>query len=116
MRRRVQPTPYSWIRFLRDQNHANDFLFFSLMCTALDQDLTRFDFGCSKVGTGGFAYIKYWGFEPRLLTYGQKLVHGKKLPDLSPLNPRYKILIGAWKHLPLGVSCALGPRLVRHLG
>lgn len=96
--------------------NANDYLFFNLMCEALDQGLTQFDFGRSKIGTGSFAYKKYWGFEPRALTYGQRLVHGKKLPDLSPLNPRYKVIIGAWKHLPLGISCALGPRLVRHLG
>lgn len=96
--------------------NASDFLFYKLMCTALDEGLTRFDFGRSKAGTGSFAYKKHWGFEPRFLVYGQKLVHGKSLPDLSPLNPRYRALIGAWKRLPLAVSRALGPHLIRHLG
>jgi len=96
--------------------NANDFLFYNLMCTALAQGLARFDFGRSKTGTGSFAYKKHWGFEPRFLVYGQKLVHGKSLPDLSPLNPRYRALIGAWKRLPLAVSRAVGPHLIRHLG
>ncbi len=96
--------------------NANDFLFFNLMCTALEKGLSQFDFGRSKVGTGSFAYKKYWGYEPRPLTYHYKLVRGKQLPHLSPANPRYRRLVGAWKRLPLGVSRAIGPPLMRHLG
>lgn len=96
--------------------NANDFLFYNLMCTALEQGLGRFDFGRSKAGTGSFAYKKHWGFQPRFLDYAYKSVRGKPLPDLSPLNPRFKLLVSAWKRLPLPLSRAIGPRLVRHLG
>lgn len=96
--------------------NANDFLYFNMMCNAREQGLARFDFGRSKAGTGSFAYKKHWGYEPRFLTYGQRLAHGKELPDLSPMNPRYKAFIAAWKRLPLGVSRLLGPQIVRHLG
>lgn len=96
--------------------NANDFLFYGLMCAALEQGLTRFDFGRSKAGTGSFAYKKHWGYTPRFLTYGQRLVGGTSLSDLSPANPRYRFFVGAWKRLPLPASRALGPQIIRHLG
>jgi hypothetical protein len=86
------------------------------MCRALERGYERFDFGRSKFGTGSFDYKTYWGFEPQPLNYEYKLVRGRALPDLNPLNPRYKHFVAMWKHLPLSVSRWLGPHVVRHLG
>ncbi len=95
---------------------ANDFLFLSLMCRAREKGYQRFDFGRSKVGTGSFAYKTHWGFEPKPLNYEYRLVRGRKVPDLTPLNPRLSPFVGLWKRLPLPLSRFLGPHIVRHLG
>ena len=95
---------------------ANDFLFLSLMCRARERGYERFDFGRSKVGTGSFEYKTHWGFEPQPLNYEYRLVRGRKLPNLSPLNPRLSPFVGLWKRLPLSLSRLLGPHIVRHLG
>lgn len=95
---------------------ANDFLFLNMMCRAREIGYERFDFGRSKVGTGSFAYKTHWGFEPKALNYEYRLVRGRKLPDLTPLNPRLSPYIEMWKRLPLSISRLVGPHLVRHLG
>jgi hypothetical protein len=37
------------------------------------------------------------------------------MPDFNPLNPKLKPLIAVWKLLPLPVSKAIGPLVVRNL-
>jgi hypothetical protein len=38
------------------------------------------------------------------------------VPDNNPNNPKYRLLIAAWKRLPLPVANLIGPPLVRGLG
>ena len=95
---------------------ANDFLYWEVIRRAAARGYRRFDFGRSKAGTGAFAFKKNWGFEPRWLEYEYHLLPGCSLPDKNPLNPRYALLIEAWKRLPLPVANLIGPLLVRSLG
>ena len=74
-----------------------------------------FDFGRSKRGTGAYDFKCYWGFEPRPLVYQFKLAEGQKIPDLNPLNPKFRIFVELWKRLPLAVATRLGPPIVRGL-
>jgi len=76
----------------------------------------RFDFGRSKAATGAFAFKKNWGFEPQWLEYEYHLRAGCSLPDKNPLNPKYALLIEAWKRLPLPLANLIGPFLVSGLG
>jgi hypothetical protein len=41
---------------------------------------------------------------------------GKTVPENNPLNPKYRLMIAAWKRLPLPVANAIGPLLVRGVG
>jgi len=75
-----------------------------------------FDYGRSKVGTGAFAFKKNWGFEPAPLQYCFRLAPGAVVPEVNPLNPKYRLFIAAWKRLPLPVANLLGPPIVRGLG
>jgi len=38
------------------------------------------------------------------------------MPDINPLNPKYRLFIAAWKKLPLNVSQIIGPWLAKDLG
>ena len=95
---------------------ANDFLFLNIMCRASERGYATFDFGRSKVGTGSYNYKTYWGFKPQALAYEYRLVKAHKVPDLNPLNPKYRILVKAWRRLPVSVSKLIGPRIVGHIG
>jgi FemAB-related protein (PEP-CTERM system-associated) len=101
---------------LARQLAANDFMYWEVMRRACEDGCTLFDFGRSKVGTGSFAFKKNWGFEPQPLHYECQLHRGKRLSDVQPLNPRFQLLIKAWRMLPLSVANAIGPHIVRQLG
>ena len=95
---------------------GNDFLYWETMRRAADRGLGLFDFGRSKIGTGSFAFKHNWGFEPEKLHYRFRLKPGEVIPELNPLNPKYRMFIAAWKHLPLPVANLLGPHIVRGVG
>ena len=101
---------------LARRNGANDFLYWEVMRHAAARGYRKFDFGRSKSGTGAFAFKKNWGFVPEWLEYEYHCLPGHSLPDKNPLNPKYALMIGAWKKLPLPVANFLGPWLIRGLG
>ncbi len=95
---------------------ANDFKYWELMRHAAERGATVFDYGRSKQGTGSFAFKKNWGFEPQPLHYEYCLYKRDAVPQNNPSNAKYKLLIEAWRRLPIGVANRIGPWLVRGLG
>jgi FemAB-related protein (PEP-CTERM system-associated) len=95
---------------------ANDFLYWSVMRHAAARGSRRFDFGRSKTDTGSYAFKKNWGFQPTPLTYLFNVAPGGRIPENNPLNPKYRLMIAAWKKVPLPVANAIGPFLVRGVG
>jgi FemAB-related protein (PEP-CTERM system-associated) len=95
---------------------ANDFKYWELMRRACTRGLKVFDYGRSKVGTGPYAFKKNWGFEPKPLHYEYCLYKRESIPQNNPNNAKYRLLIAAWKRLPLPVANWLGPFIVRNLG
>lgn len=95
---------------------GNDFMYWDLMRRACERGVRVFDYGRSKIGTGSYSFKKNWGFTPEPLHYEFQLVKATRLPDVNPLNPKYRLFIEAWKRLPLPVSRWLGPFLARSLG
>jgi FemAB-related protein (PEP-CTERM system-associated) len=95
---------------------GNDIMYWEVMRRAADRGCRIFDFGRSKVDTGAYSFKKNWGFAPTPLNYEFKLRTGGEIPDLNPLNPKYRLMIDTWKRLPLPVANFLGPFVVRNLG
>jgi FemAB-related protein (PEP-CTERM system-associated) len=95
---------------------ANDFMYWEIMRRACERGCRVFDFGRSKVGTGPYAFKHQWGCEAIPLTYRFRLAPGRSMPDLNPLNPKLRLLIAAWKQLPLPIAARLGPPIVRGIG
>ncbi|MBK1640336.1 peptidoglycan bridge formation protein FemAB [Chromatium okenii] len=95
---------------------ANDFMYWEVMRRASEHGYQIFDFGRSKQGTGAYDFKRNWGFEPQPMSYEFYLVTAKQLPDVNPLNPKYRFFINLWKRLPLPVSRFIGPFLSRNLG
>jgi FemAB-related protein (PEP-CTERM system-associated) len=95
---------------------ANDFKYWELMRRACERGVRVFDYGRSKRGTGSFAFKKNWGFEPQPLSYEYCLYRRDGIPQNNPSNAKYRLLIAAWRRLPIGVANRLGPLIVRNLG
>lgn len=95
---------------------ANDLMYWDLMRRAGEAGYRVFDFGRSKAGTGAFSFKKNWGFAPAPLHYEYRLRRIDSVPDHNPLNPKYRLMIAAWKRLPLPLANTLGPFIVRNLG
>jgi FemAB-related protein (PEP-CTERM system-associated) len=95
---------------------ANDFMYWEVMRRAAERGYRIFDFGRSKTGTGAFSFKKNWGFTPEPWTYEYKLRRIDDIPDINPLNPKYRLFIAAWKRLPVPIANLIGPYIVRGLG
>jgi FemAB-related protein (PEP-CTERM system-associated) len=113
---RDQVLPY-YAGALKEYQHLapNDFMYWQLMKHAAASGYKVFDFGRSKEGTGPYHFKRHWGFEPRPLPYWYYSPKGERIPDASPLNPKLQWAIRIWRALPLGVTKALGPHIVRHI-
>ena len=96
--------------------HAYDLLYWEVMRRAAARGCRIYDFGRSKKGTGSYDYKTYWGFTPSPLAYQHLPLRGVDIPDINPLNPKYRLMIAAWKRLPLPVANALGPIVARQIG
>ncbi len=95
---------------------GNDFLYWELMRRACVRGVRIFDYGRSKQGVGSYSFKKNWGFTPEPLHYSYHLVRADELPDVNPLNPKYRIFIETWKRMPTAVTNMVGPRIARNLG
>jgi FemAB-related protein (PEP-CTERM system-associated) len=95
---------------------GNDFMYWELMRRACERGFRIFDYGRSKKGTGAYSFKKNWGFQAVPLPYEYLLINATAVPDISPLNPRYRIFVSVWKRLPLSVSKLIGPKIAKYLG
>lgn len=91
-------------------------MYWELMRRAVEKGIRVFDYGRSKRGSGSFSFKRNWGFEATPLHYEYFLVKAREIPDINPMNPKYKTLIGLWQRLPLPVSRLLGPVLAKNFG
>ncbi|MGR8920787.1 MAG: FemAB family XrtA/PEP-CTERM system-associated protein [Gammaproteobacteria bacterium] len=109
--------PYYWGGVYEARRvNGNDYLAWELIRRASARGVSVFDFGRSKKGTGSHKWKLNLGFEPSPLYYEYDLVRDAAVPDVNPLNPKYRLFIEGWKRLPLPVATALGPLLSRTLG
>jgi FemAB-related protein (PEP-CTERM system-associated) len=91
----------------------NNYMYFDLMRRAGANGSRIFDFGRSKRVKGSYDFKSHWGMVERELPYEVMLIGGKELPNYSPANPVFRLPILCWQRLPLAVTRALGPYLVR---
>ena len=94
---------------------GNDFMYWAVMERACQDGVEIFDYGRSKVGSGAYRFKKHWGFEAEPLHYQCHLVRATSMPNISQTNPKFDLLVSAWRKLPLGVAGLVGPPLARRL-
>ena len=106
-----------WASSLREVNRLsmNMLLYHEALTYALGQGYRHFDFGRSSRDSGTYRFKQQWGAQPRALYWHYWQANGDTLPSLNPDNPRYALAIKIWQRLPLTVTTALGPLIVKNL-
>ena len=106
-----------WASSIRDYNSLcpNHLLYWHVIETAVAEGVDTFDFGRSTPGEGTFKFKEQWGAQPIPLHWEYLLPEGASLPDQSPKNPKFQLMIAAWQRLPLWMANALGPHIVRSI-
>jgi serine/alanine adding enzyme len=106
-----------WASSIRDYNSLcpNHLLYWSAIEAAVDRGCDTLDFGRSTPGEGTFKFKEQWGAQPVPLHWEYRLLDGAELPNLSPSNPKYRLMIETWKRLPLPIATRLGPHIVRSI-
>ena len=104
-----------WASSVRDFNAMcpNHLLYWHVIETALTDGCDVLDFGRSTPNEGTYKFKEQWGAEPLPLHWEYVLTTGNELPNLGPSNPKFHLMIEAWKKLPLKVATTLGPHVVR---
>ncbi|HEY3382166.1 MAG TPA: FemAB family XrtA/PEP-CTERM system-associated protein [Vicinamibacterales bacterium] len=106
-----------WASSLRRFNRfsPNMLLYWNVLKFACERGYKVFDFGRSSPDSGTFRFKAQWGAEPVPLYWHYWTPEGRPLPDLSPKNPRMRLAIRAWQHLPVAVTKIIGPPIVKGL-
>lgn len=106
-----------WASSIRSYNPMcpNNLLYWTMIRRACDLDCHTFDFGRSTPDKGTFRFKKQWGAAPRSMVWQYLLSEGRDMPDLSPDNPKYRLMVRTWQRLPVGLTKLLGPPIVRNI-
>lgn len=95
------------------QHSAYPYMYWKLMERSVESGFRVFDFGRSMANSGAYDFKRNFGFEPEPLHYHYHLIKAASVPNMNPDSPRNKLLISAWKKLPLPVANTIGPVLYK---
>jgi len=106
-----------WASSVRDYNNLcpNHLLYWHIIESAVADNCDVLDFGRSTPNEGTFKFKEQWGALPVPLHWEYSLVGQGGLPDQSPKNPKFRLMIETWKRLPLWLANAAGPHIVRSI-
>lgn len=91
----------------------NNVMYLKLMEYGVEKGYRYFDFGRSKKGTGSYDFKEFFGFTAQPLHYQYYLNKIDTLPDTSSVSPKVKFAVEAWKRLPVWITKAVGPRVIK---
>jgi FemAB-related protein (PEP-CTERM system-associated) len=94
---------------------VNMYLYWQILCFAIETQCTEFDFGRSTINEGTYRFKRQWGAEPQQCYWYYWVPAQGELPNLSPKNKKFELAISIWKKLPLAITNRLGPLIVKNL-
>ncbi|MCP3852920.1 MAG: FemAB family PEP-CTERM system-associated protein [Gammaproteobacteria bacterium] len=106
-----------WASTLRKVNRlgVNMFLYWNILKTAIEKDYHVFDFGRSSKDAGTLRFKKQWGAMEKQLYWYYDMPENRPLPELNPNSSKFNMAIKIWQNLPVSITKALGPSIVKNL-
>jgi FemAB-related protein (PEP-CTERM system-associated) len=95
------------------KDSPNNFMYWSLISQSCAEGLRNFDFGRSKRGTGAYKFKSSWSMKLTELPYRYQLIRAKEVPEMSPVDAKFRLPVSLWKRLPFSWTKVLGPQLIR---
>lgn len=95
------------------KDSPNNFMYWNLIRQSCQEGYRTFDFGRSKRGTGSFHFKSAWSMQETELPYRYQLIRAKDVPQMSPIDEKFRTPVSLWKRLPFPLTKILGPRLIR---
>ncbi len=95
------------------KDSPNNFMYWKLIEQSCREGCSRFDFGRSKIGTGAFRFKCTWSMEETPLPYRYALSRTGEVPQLSPVDPKFRTVVEVWKRIPFALTKIVGPPLIR---
>lgn len=105
----------TWVSALRDyhRHYANMLLYWAFIERATAQSLRLFNFGRCTPGSGTHRFKQQWGARDVPLMWYQPLTGARRAKTPSPNEGAFSWGPRVWKRLPLALTNALGPAIVR---
>ncbi len=99
---------------LRRFNHtnANMLMYWHLLQRAIERGSEVFDFGRSSAESGTYRFKKQWGAQPTPAVWQYYLRKGR-MNDMRRENSKYDRFVSVWQRLPVSLTRAIGPKIVR---
>jgi len=106
-----------WASSLREhrQHCPNMLLYWTMLEHATQMGVATFDFGRSTRGAGTHQFKLQWGATETPLHWEYVLLSKSAVPDHGPTNAKFAAAIAVWQRLPLWVTEAFGPAIVRNI-
>jgi FemAB-related protein (PEP-CTERM system-associated) len=100
---------------LRDFNRRcpNYLLYWRMIEASYARGLRTFDMGRSEEGSSQLKFKENWGTREEVLSYNYHLGRAKAVPSMSPRDPKFRAAIAVWSRLPVFVTRAIGPQLIK---
>ena len=106
-----------WASSLREhrQHCPNMLLYWTMLENASQLGARTFDFGRSTRDAGTHQFKLQWGATETPLHWEYLLLTKAAVPDHGPTNAKFAAAIAVWQRLPLWVTEAVGPAIVRNI-
>lgn len=92
--------------------NVNMLMYRNLLTRAIERQSTVFDFGRSSEGSGTYKFKAQWGAVPHPAVW-QYYVRKGSVEAMRPDSAGNRRLINVWQRLPVWVTRAIGPAIVR---
>lgn len=103
-----------WASSLRKfgKESPNMLMYWEAIKTASLDGAKIFDFGRSSSESGPHKFKLQWGAKSHSLNW---YYIGENIPNISPNNPKFSLMVSCWKKMPLWSTKIIGPWITRSL-
>ena len=93
----------------------NMFMYWNMFRFASERGYDTFDFGRCSIDSGTYRFKKQWGAQELPLYWHQWRPDGAPIAQPKGNSPAFRAASWIWQRLPLPLTNALGPQLIKYL-